>query len=313
MLAGAGKTTISRLMAEIYLYHFQVERSNTGKNWSLGTEDAAGVTFPLRGVDTTKDFKSTVISHSAITRKLVQIDEDDKFEITVPNSIPLVNLDYSQIIKVYGQVMLYNTVTRKVQVISSGPIVRERRDADLNVTLTFQGLTGFQDLGRSSIQKNCRHILYDSGCGVDRSRFMATADVVDTNAQNIILNNYIPIGEGIKAIEDQSMNNLFLLGALSYQHDGEDIHHSINAVYDVTGGLFEVGLSAYPRYLVAGDRVNLVCGCRLTRKECTQKFGNIIRFGGFILPKSERVGARNVEGDGSKISVVNIVGGSVSN
>lgn len=116
---------------------------------------------------------------------------------------------------------------------------------------------------RARYQRMCRHALYSTQCGVDKAAYAVTGTVVDvTNS-----------GRNIEVAEAAAQDDGWFTGGMVQTPSG--------------GYLFIVGHSgetvslANPCILEQDDEVVLYPGCARSREACSEKFDNILNFGGW--------------------------------
>jgi uncharacterized phage protein (TIGR02218 family) len=141
-----------------------------------------------------------------------------------------------------------------------------------------------QPLPRRLIQPQCNHILFDAGCGLSRSAWSFTAEVVSGSGHSVTLDTWglsggLPTGWGFA--------NYFALGYLE-RSSGEKL--PILASGELAGGEIVLTLDRAPSVAFsASEAVVIVPGCDGRRETCQAyhvtnssqgKFNNYAQFGG---------------------------------
>lgn len=113
-----------------------------------------------------------------------------------------------------------------------------------------------------TVQRHCNHFLYDRHCRVDRLTYDFTALVTNVNGASVTLNS-------IGIAPDQ----WFRAGEIVRDVDGER-----RAIVDQVGAVLK--LSSPFNHLANGDGVTLYAGCDHTVGTCSDRFNNLVNFGG---------------------------------
>lgn len=121
------------------------------------------------------------------------------------------------------------------------------------------------DMPRNLYSPNCIHVLYDSGCGVDRASFTVTGSVGAGSTEKLINSSVAVAGH--------------LQGALLFTS-------GLNAGVTATVGALVAGTSftlvyPVPDPVAVGDGFTVSFGCDHTRGTCQGRFANLANFRGF--------------------------------
>jgi uncharacterized phage protein (TIGR02218 family) len=161
-----------------------------------------------------------------------------------------------------GAVTLFKGIVSTIDAIG-------RTEAQLTVSsdLTYLDIT----LPRSTYQTTCLHTLYDSGCGLDKSLFMARG-TAEIGSIKIAL-----MWSGANVIYQQG-RIMFLSGA----NGG-----SSATVRKISGSVM---LLSYPlpELPAIGDSFSIYQGCDHTQSTCTNTFNNLANFRAFpYVPQAQ--------------------------
>lgn len=116
---------------------------------------------------------------------------------------------------------------------------------------------------RARYQKNCRHALYYTSCGVDKSAFAITGELTDIT------------GSTVTVAEAALQPDGWFLGGMIKSPTDDSLRWIVNHVGSI------LTLVRPFETLTVLDVVTLHPGCDHTRSTCLSKFSNVTNYGGF--------------------------------
>lgn len=117
----------------------------------------------------------------------------------------------------------------------------------------------------------CQHALYGGTCGLTKATFQETGQMTVTD-QRLRQISIAGIGAGAQDAD------YFTNGTLLHVDSGEEFSIIQSTYTDPTA---TIKLGHFSEFFEADDQVELYPGCRHTVGDCTDKFSNIVNFGGF--------------------------------
>lgn len=116
-------------------------------------------------------------------------------------------------------------------------------------------------------QPSCLHVLFDTGCGLNRTSF-AVSGSVSSGSTVLVLNTGLSQAAGY-----------FTLGKIVFTSGPNNGQVRTVKSHAAGGGLTLV--SPLPSAPATGDTFTIYPGCDLSQSTCTSKFSNLSRFRGF--------------------------------
>ena len=199
----------------------------------------------------------------------------DSVSIKVPRDNPIVEMyrlsspSNKTIINLYRKHRT-DTDYAKIWNGSITSIKMNLESATINCTSSESDLDRKIDVG--IYQKGCSHILYDSGCSVNKDNFLLNANI------DYIDNNKLTIN----AISKE--DNYYKAGFIVMKTLGIE---SKRAIYEHKGKIITLLVPVFG--IKIGDQVKLYPGCDKTTNTCLKKFNNIFNHGGFpFMPNEDK-------------------------
>jgi len=115
---------------------------------------------------------------------------------------------------------------------------------------------------------SCPFILYGDGCQVDQNNHKTTTNVVTLTNNVIQSDDFIGFA-----------NNYFAGGFMNYLPSGQPTQYRGISASDGTAGTITMAYSLPG--LGTGSTINAFAGCAHNLEDCTNKFNNLVRYGGF--------------------------------
>lgn len=261
------------------------------------------ITLPPHGVFRFTSAQQTV-SFGGESYEPVQISRGEKTTSadasardTVTLKMP-VEINFAQLFDTYpplqdaeisirrGDLALNGSTLTNVESVITGVLLRSGSDGREASFLISPRLTAANRVGPVGTYSSlCRHSLYSRGCGVDKSEFQSTANVVGLNEEL----RRITVRIDIPAKENQ-----FFRGGVLQTSASDDPILIINQLgpSGPIGGQFQYVLTLAQwsiQLLAEPATVLLFPGCPFTRETCASRFDNLSNFGGFpSLPGVDR-------------------------
>lgn len=131
---------------------------------------------------------------------------------------------------------------------------------------------------RARFQKGCRHALYSSGCGIDKSLHVVAGACTSVSGVNVIVPEAAAYSDG------WFTGGMFEMptGALRYivNHVGSALE-LIRPMKNLDVELAKAGYGQNYGEYYGGLPVNIYPGCDHSRITCNDKFSNVYNYGGF--------------------------------
>ena len=143
------------------------------------------------------------------------------------------------------------------------------------VGVPLQSLFG-REIPRQTFQSLCNHVLYDTGCGINKALFsdMVTVDTISSGGSVLVLDSL----SGARPAD-----TTFYKGGFIERANGDK-----RLIMDYTFGTDTVRILLPFQDLEIGETVTARAGCNRTMDACKDKFSNVLRFDGFItVPGSD--------------------------
>jgi uncharacterized phage protein (TIGR02218 family) len=124
------------------------------------------------------------------------------------------------------------------------------------------------EMPRNFYAANCQHVLYDSGCALNKEAFGANGEVINGSTRSNIL-----WAGGSSAYSQGTIT--FLTGA------NAGVKANVKAGFTSTASNGLVLSYPLPNMPLVGDTFRVYQGCDHTKNTCLSKFNNILNFRGF--------------------------------
>ena len=233
-------------------------------------ESSDGTAYHYTSSDTAFDHDGDTYEPAAIGRgDMVQGNEINRqdVQIRVPFDNPVAAIYLAETPDVTASVTIFrvedaDTVTPTVLTYWKGRIAATRAEGQQVVLECESVFTGMRRTGaRARYQVQCRHALYGTACGVDKSAFAVAGTVSGVNYTTLTVTG-----------ADSHADGYFLGGMIEF------------------GGVFRfivghagttIRLWRSMPGLDAADSVTLYPGCNRTLAQCDERFNNADNHGGF--------------------------------
>lgn len=131
---------------------------------------------------------------------------------------------------------------------------------------------------RNTFAPNCTHVLFDTGCALNRASFQVSGAVSSTG--------FTPTTTTFRTNLTQA-DNYFSLGVLNFTSGALSGQYASVRSYVNAFGLTELSVPL-PQAPANGDTFVIEPGCDKSQSTCTTKFSNLLHFRGFpYVPRNE--------------------------
>jgi uncharacterized phage protein (TIGR02218 family) len=162
----------------------------------------------------------------------------------------------------------------------------EVRPSKTMLTLVFENVfTSLRRPGlRARYQKQCRHVLYGTACGVDKDAYAVEGAVLNVVGNIVTIDEAALQEDGYYAGGVLKANNGILGFIVKHVGNTLTLNHKIESMID---DFDNSGYGLNYGNFYGGVKATLYPGCDKLRQTCENKFSNLDNFGGFPWIPSE--------------------------